>query len=41
MAIMAAVVRGNTTHAKAAPWYLFHGATAVLALWFVIKALGI
>lgn len=40
MVVMAEVVRGKTTNMKAIPGYLFHGATAVLALWLLIKALG-
>jgi len=39
--VMTDVVRGKTTNLKALPWYLFHGATAVLVLWFIIKALGV
>jgi len=37
---MADVLRRRTGIVKAMPGYLFHGATAVLALWFVLKALG-
>ena len=37
---MADVFRHRTSLAKALPGYLFHGITAVLALWFVMKALG-
>jgi hypothetical protein len=37
---MAEVLRGKTTTMKAWPGYLFHGLTAVLALWFFTKALG-
>lgn len=40
MFVMAEVVRGKTTNIKAIPGYLVHGATAVLALWLVMKALG-
>jgi hypothetical protein len=38
---MAEVFRGKLTNIKALPGYLFHGAMAVLALWLVIKALGV
>jgi hypothetical protein len=37
---MADVFRRKTGFVKALPGYLFHGVTALLALWFVLKALG-
>lgn len=37
---MADVFRLKTGFGKAMPAYLFHGVTAMLALWFVLKALG-
>jgi hypothetical protein len=37
---MADVFRRRLALAKALPGYLFHGVTAVLALWFLMKALG-
>ncbi len=37
---MADVVRHKSSLAKALPGYLFHGVTAVLALWFLMKAIG-
>jgi hypothetical protein len=38
---MAEVVRGKMKNAQAIPGYLFHGVFAVLALWMVMKALGV
>jgi hypothetical protein len=38
--MMVDVVRHKTGFVKAMPGHLFHGVTAVLALWFVLKALG-
>jgi hypothetical protein len=38
---MAEVFRGKWANTKAIPAYLFHGLTAVLALWLVMKALGV
>ncbi len=38
---MAEVFRGKTSNVKAIPGYLFHGLTAVLALWLLLKALGV
>jgi hypothetical protein len=38
---MAEVFRGKFTNVKAIPAYLFHGLTAILALWMVMKALGV
>jgi hypothetical protein len=38
---MAEVFRGKFTNVKAVPAYLFHGLTAILALWMVMKALGV
>jgi hypothetical protein len=38
---MAEVFRGKWANAKAIPAYIFHGVTAVLALWFVMLALGV
>jgi hypothetical protein len=35
---MAGVSRRKMTVVQAMPGYLFHGATAVLALWLVMKA---
>ncbi len=40
MYVMADVFRHKSSQAKALPGYLFHGVTAVLALWFMMKALG-
>lgn len=39
---MSDVVRGKSSvfSLKWMPWYAFHGATAVLALWLVGKALA-
>jgi hypothetical protein len=37
---MAEVFRGRWTNVKAVPAYLFHGLTAILALWLVMQALG-
>lgn len=37
---MADVFRHNTGFVKSLPGYSFHAVTAVLALWFVLKALG-
>ncbi len=37
---MADVFRRKLSVAKALPGYLFHGGTAILALWFLFKALG-
>ncbi len=37
---MADVFRHESSLAKALPGYLFHGVTAVLALWFLMKAVG-
>jgi hypothetical protein len=37
---MAEVFRGKWSTGQAFPAYLFHGFTAVLALWLVMKALG-
>jgi hypothetical protein len=38
---MAEVFRGKLTNVKAIPAYLIHGLTAILALWLVMKALGV
>jgi hypothetical protein len=38
---MAEVFRGKLANVKAVPAYLFHGLTAILALWLVLKALGV
>jgi hypothetical protein len=38
---MAEVFRGKLTNVKAIPAYLFHGLTAILALWMVMQALGV
>jgi hypothetical protein len=38
--MMADVFRRKSSQIKALPGYLFHGVTAVLALWFLMKALG-
>jgi hypothetical protein len=40
MAVMADVFRGKTSGVKAIPGYLFHGVTAVLALWLFLQALA-
>jgi hypothetical protein len=37
---MADVFRRRLSLVKALPGYLVHGVTAVLALWFLTKALG-
>jgi hypothetical protein len=37
---MADVFRNKTGIVKALPGYSFHAVTALLALWFVLKALG-
>jgi hypothetical protein len=37
---MAEVFRGKLTGVKAIPGYLFHGVTAILALWLFMQALG-
>jgi hypothetical protein len=37
---MAEVFRRRMTQRQAAPAYVFHGATAVLAAWLAFKALG-
>ena len=37
---MAEVFRGKWSNKEALPAYAFHGVTAVLTLWFLIKALG-
>jgi hypothetical protein len=37
---MADVFRRKLSLAKALPGYLFHGVTAVLALWFLFKAVN-
>lgn len=37
---MADVFRGKLTGAKAIPGYLFHGVTAVLALWLFMQAIN-
>jgi hypothetical protein len=37
---MVDVFRRRLSFGKALPGYLFHGVTAVLALWFLMKALG-
>ncbi len=38
---MAGVFRRKMTQVGAIGGYLFHGATAVLALWFLMKALAV
>ena len=38
--MMADVIRRRQSVVKATPGYLFHGVTAILALWLVMKALG-
>jgi hypothetical protein len=38
--MMADGFRRKSSQIKALPGYLFHGVTAVLALWFLMKALG-
>ncbi len=37
---MADVFRHRLPLSKALPGYTFHGVTAVLALWFLMKAIG-
>jgi hypothetical protein len=37
---MADVFRHRSSQVKQIPAYLFHGVTAVLALWFLMKAIG-
>jgi hypothetical protein len=37
---MAEVFRGKWSNKEAIPAYLFHGVTAVLTLWLVMKAVG-
>lgn len=37
---MTDVFRRKLSPVKALPGYLFHGVTAVLALWFLIKAVS-